>query len=333
MDRCTEAGVSRPILHAFYDLGHTPVTYDVSQFYAMARIWALRGGFSAYRVTFALGEGGDGFRHATPKDMALSRDEKMWRLRHILMAHEAIARDCVGVEFVQRRDDLARILDGLHPAQVFPPAYSAATPSAMFLLHQMFAMQPTLDEMIAFAPTASALTRARRWLDNKGATRPVTLTLRGSTIEDHRNSRIDEWMAAADHMAARGYDPIIIPDHDLATDGFDEFGPHRVYSPGALDLDLRVAMYALADVNMAHNGGPAVLPYFMAGASQVCFLPVDNLPSVAPTVDRMACLLGIDVGGDWPHMGGPMRRFVWEPDKREAIIGAFDAAVGIARAA
>lgn len=317
---------ARPVLQAIYDLGCAPVTFDWMNFLAMARLWAARGGFAGYHVTIALGDGDAGFRRRTPKDVAMDDDEKLWRLRHILMAHEPIARDCQGLTVVRRRDEFVRLLRSIPTGHLFPPAYDADAPKALFLLRQFFAMQPSAEETVAFEPTASALRRAREWLETRGLARPVTLTLRGSPHEDWRNSRVEEWLAAADHIRGRGLDPVIVPDHDLATAGRGAFGAHHVYLPGALDLDLRVAMYALAGLNMAHNGGPAFLAFFMT-APMVCFLPVDALPAVAPDLGRMATLLGVPPGGQFPY-ASPRRRLVWEPADRDTIVEAFEQATG-----
>jgi len=326
----TAADPNRPTLYAIYDLGRSPITFDVMNFFAFAHIWARRSGFGGYHVIFVLGEAG-GFRDMTPKDKALDRDEKMWRLRHVLLPHAAIARHCIGVSVIERRVDLAGLMRALHPKQVFPPGYTVEKPNHAFMLGQLFSIKPTAEEFHVFEAPAAALRKVDTWLARHApGGRPVVLTLRSSDNETKRNSRIDEWLAAASAIAARGYDPVIVPDTDLVTAGADQslFGSVPVFGIGAVDLELRVAMFRRACLNIADNGGPAFLSFFMEGARMLCFLPVDKLPSVVGPggVDRMAQLLGIATGGDFPH-AGPLCRFVWRPDRCDAILEEFDRAV------
>lgn len=328
----TNADPNRPSLYAIYDLGRSPITFDVMNFFAFAHIWALRSGFAGYHVVFVLGDG-VGFREQTPKDKALDRDEKMWRVRHVLLPHAAIGKNCVGVSFVERRVELARLMKSLHPQQVFPPNYKVEAPNHAFMLHQLFSLKPTLDELDVFHAPPAALRKVDEWLAQRApGGRPVVFTLRTSKTEATRNSRIDEWLAAAREVQARGYDPVIVPDTDLVTGGLDTtlFGDLPVFAIGAIDLELRVALFRRAYVNFADNGGPAFLNYFMADSRLLCFLPVDKLPSVVAQggVQRMAQLLAVEVNGDFPH-ATPLCRFVWRADRQEAIIDEFEKATAL----
>ena len=328
----TSPDPTRPCLYAIYDLGRSPITFDVMNFFAIAHVWALRAGFGGYHVIFVLGEG-TGFRELTPKDKALDRDEKMWRLRHVLLPHAALGKACSGVSIVESRVELARLMGALHPNQVFPPKYTVQNPNNAFMLSQLFHLKPTAAELDVFEAPPAALRKVDEWLARRApGRRPVVFTLRTSRTEAARNSRLEEWVAAAQEVRARGYDPVIVPDTDLVTSGEDNslFEDLPVFGIGAIDLELRAAMFRRAYLNFADNGGPAFLNYFMAGSRMLCFLPIDKLPSVvqAGGVDRMAQLLGVETGGDFPH-ATPLCRFVWRADGREAVIEEFEKAVAV----
>lgn len=319
----------RPCLYAIYDLSKAPVTFDIMNFFAFAHIWSGRAGFSGYHVVFVLGEDRS-FRQLTPKDATLPHDEKIWRLWHILMPHAGVARNCNGVSFIQDRAELTQLIRAIHPMQIIPPGYTVEEPNQLFLLRHVFKLNPTVEEMDVFAPTASALERVDGWLERRvQGKKAVTMTLRTSRAEAYRNSRLDEWLAAARILRERGYSPVIVPDTDVVTGGYDLsiFQDFPVYSIGAVDLDLRLAMLRRAWLNLADNGGPAFLSYFMGGSTMLCFLPVEKLPAVVEArIGRMAELLGVEEGGSFPHATG-LRRLIWRPDTREAIVEEFESAV------
>jgi len=315
------------VLYAIYDLGKAPITFDVMNAFAFAHLHTERFGFAGYHMIFVLGEG-DGYRNLTPKDKALDRAEKSWRLRQVLTVHTAIARRCVGSSVFESRVELDRLLKTLDPAQIFPPDYTVDRPTQMFMLAPYFDLTPTHAEMNVFVPTDAALRKVDAWLERHAPNRrPVVLTLRNAGVEIHRNARVEDWVQAAYTMRALGYDPIIVPDTDLATAGLDAdlFPGLPRYTIGAVNLELRVALFRRAYLNMADNGGPAFLNFFMAGSTMLCFLPVDKLPGVVAQnggIDQMAQLLGVATGDSFPN-ATPTCRFVWEPDRFENILYEF----------
>ena len=320
-----------PALYAIYDLAVCPVTFDVMNFFVLANLWAMRAGAAGYNVIFTAGPDGR-FRDLTPKDKSLDPDEKLWRLRHVMAPHAHIAKRCLGVSIYERREDFVQVLRAIHPSQLFPPAYTESDPKIPFMLVDLFAQKPTAEELDTFAPHPSAMRKVEAWLARHAPRgRPVSLTLRTSTIETRRNSNTPDWLEAAAAIRARGFDPIIVPDTDLVTAGLDlgAFGDIPSYPMGAIDLELRAALYHRCLINMADNGGPAFLNYFMGTTSAVCFLPVEKLPEAVTLhgrgLDRMAELLGVAPYASFPG-ATPARRFVWQPDTLDNIMDAFDAA-------
>ena len=320
-----------PALFAIYDLAVSPVTFDVMNFFVFANMWSMRAGAAGYNVIFVAGPGGR-FRDLTPKDKSLDPAEKTWRLRHIMASHAHIAKRCLGVSTYDRREDFGQMLRAIHPTQLFPPGYTQSDPHIPFMLVDLFAQNPTPGELDVFAPDAAALRKTQAWLDRHAPRgRPVSLTLRSSTIEPQRNSNMPAWLEAAARIRDRGFDPIILPDTDLVTTGLDigAFGDIPCYPMGAIDLELRTALYRRCLVNLADNGGPAFINYFMAASSAVCFLPVEKLPEAVTLqgggLDRMAELLGVAPYESFPG-ATPARRFVWKPDTLDNIVDAFDAA-------
>lgn len=321
----------KPALFAIYDLSAAPITFDVMNFLVFANMWALRSGAAGFNLVFLAGPGGQ-YRMATPKDKALDNDEKTWRLRHVMVGHGYIAKRCLGVMNFSRREDFAQVFPSIHPNQIFTPGYTLEKPRMAFMLPMLFNQNPTPEELDTFDPHPAALRKVDSWLARFAPRgRPVTFTLRTSTVEADRNSDTEAWLAAARKIRDMGFDPIILPDTDLVTSGQDigAFGDIPCFGIGAVDLELRVALYRRGLINMADNGGPAFINYFMGDSSAVCFLPVEKLPAVVQMtgrgIDRMAELLGVPPGGDFPR-ATPRRRFVWKADTLDNIMEAFDAA-------
>ncbi len=101
-----------------------------------------------------------------------------------------------------------------------------------------------------------------------------------------------------------------------------------MFSLGAVDLDLRLAMYRRALLNMADNGGPSFLNFYMADSTIVCFLPVDKLPIVvaAGGESRLALLLGMELGGNFLY-GSPVRWLSGGPIGHRPFSEEFDRSI------
>jgi len=87
----------------------------------------------------------------------------------------------------------------------------------------------------------------------------------------------------------------------------------KIYWPGPINLELRLALYDLAAYNLSHNGGPAALNFFLPGSKYLQFLPVDAIPKVVESEGEsgMERLLGVKKGETY-DFAGESKQYIWE---------------------
>lgn len=290
------------ILTAFYDLAVGPVSFDVLGFLIQARMAQHRAGAAALHVVIVpMPHGIDGrFRDKTA---LYDADEMHWRLWNIVIPACQLAGATVTLaENWQQARSLAgdtvwpddwdgqRIRNAHHHAREIITAARAG------------AAVPRL--------TASrhALLVVGQWFARLGGP-VVTLTLR-NTYDDRRNSDTAAWSALAAHAEARGYTVVTLQDSAVAL--------ARGSGYGELNLDLRMAMYQCATLNVVANTGPCSLCWY----SEAAFIHA----AAACPQDEWAGhyrWLGLDIGTQLPW-ARPDQVLSYAPATAESLIAAFD---------
>ena len=275
------------MLTAVYDLAVSPPTFEVLSFLAQAELHRRQHGRAAMAVVFQPGPLG-GFRaDALPPDLA-AREGMLWR---ICVAAARLVPAVREVRVLRDRAELA--------APLFPAGWSTTRPIAHY------GPRFHLDGPDVFRASESARRAVRLRLPRRYA----TITLRQASYWPSRNSNLAEWQVAAAWLEQRGIAPVWIPD----VEGVAPAG--LAFDAAAYDLDLRLAAYEGAVVNLGVTNGPLSLLHFTR-LPHLVFRPVDReCPS---TSDAHLRGVGLAPGGQWNGHG----RLVWAADDAPAIIDA-----------
>jgi hypothetical protein len=311
------------MLFAFYDLDRSPVSFDFVHFLICAQKEANG---DPIHVVIVPGTN-KGFRQNDHKPISVA--EKIWRVDHILVPLAKLAG--ASLTLAPTREFAANLLAS-QAQRIFPAGYRTNFPRAYYT---MGLARRAVEE--GAKPQFKASERAHEHVDvaiREGGRPVVSITMR-NTHTPTRNSNRDAWLTFADALDARGYLPVIVPDTEDVSRGCSIWD----YPSAAIDLDLRLALYERATMNMASSGGPFVLSLYTYKPT-IYFLNVDPEPFIdengkkhwAPTEKFFAENVGMQRGDQWPG-SGPMTRIVWAKDTYENIVRAFDEVMSCREAA
>lgn len=288
-------------LTAFYDLAVGPVSFDCVTFLVKAELHRRKCGAARLHVVFVPDpKGPGGFRD---KSAFYDEHEARWRFWNICVP----ACQLIGASLTVATDwRQARAIagDALHH---FPHDWDRQTlKNRRHLVGDLIAAAKAGEAI----PMLSASKHARRSvLDRWGRRERVTLTLRSTYLKE-RNSDRDAWGCLAEHIRSSGYVPVVLEDTSYAL-------VHGGY--GELNLDLRMAMYQEAALNLQANNGAASLcwfserPYRMFGAG----VPADEW-------DGLFVRQGLPLGATWPW-AKPQQKIVYGPTTAKQLIAEFEA--------
>ena len=287
-------------LVAYYDLKTAPITFDFTHFLVSASAYALAHGYKYFDVAVVA----DAFRNLTPREQAYSIEEREWRLWNLIIETIKIMPTVCNVSLIRR----AMVTPHAH---TYPPNYhpenNNVTPYGIPVVNSIY--DQGFDVQI-FEPSAYALSAAKRMCDY-GNKRIVTFTLRRAGYESIRDSRLAEWAKFSTVLTEMGYHVVVIPDQDdmLSDRTIFDYQWH-VADVASMSLDLRLAIYNLADMNYVTNGGMVGL--FMY--SKVPFfwysVMVEGSHVASPEYYRHQ---GLEVGEKFRWLGDD-QQMVWKPD-------------------
>lgn len=294
-------------LCAFYDLKIGPVSFDVVPFLIRARMAAQDAGCDRLHVVIVPDERGLGgmFRD---KSHLYDAHEMDWRLWNLVIPACRLAG--ASVTLADSWEQAKR----LRTEHVFPSDWDRQT-----LQDKAYLPRPIVDaaRQGRKIPRLKASEHARRkiekqYRDRAGPLGVVTLTYR-NTYEPERNTNRAIWDEVLLRVIARGFGVVAIVDTDEAL--------NTGAGQPSINLDLRMAWYERADLNLIGNGGPVVTLFF-SEAAYTLFGAAQPLKSWRKFWEAH---IGLDVGaGEQLPWARDDQRLVYEPPSVEAMMREFE---------
>ena len=289
------AGVTT--LTAFYDLAVGPVSFDIIPFLVQAEIERRNVGAERMHVVLV----GD-VRKKPQYDSA----EASWRLWNICLPAPRLfgATVTLAADWLQ-----AKRLASEKSWKQWPPDWDHQN-----LEHRWHLIGGVIDAANRGTkiPLLKASEAARRAVNDwfNAVRRPVvTMTLRNTYLKE-RNANRQDWMSAARHIESRGFHVVLMEDTG------DAMRQGRGY--GELNLDLRMACYQEANLNLQANNGTASLCWFSER-------PYRMFSASVPEEEWHGLFVrqGLPLGASWPW-ALPEQRLIYGPTSRDQIVQEFE---------
>lgn len=290
-------------LVSYYDLAVGPTSYDYVVFMVKAELARKRCGAERLHmviVPFARGVAGM-FRDKT---QLYDAEEMFWRLHNILIPACALlgASVTLATDWGQAKR--------LKTEDVWPPDWSAQTlKDRRHLIGDVISASRAGSAIPVLHASEHARRKVREAYGKLG--KPVvTVTLRSTYLRE-RNSDRGMWQRAMQYIESKGYAVAVLEDTGVALSNGVGYGE--------LNLDVRMACYQEAVLNLQANNGAASLcwfsdkPYRMFAAG----VPSDEW-------NGLFVAQGLPLGESWPW-AGPQQKLVYGQTTLEQVIGEFDA--------
>lgn len=236
------------VLTAVWDLAVCPPTYDIHSFLGEAELRRREIGAAWIDLVIQPGPIG-GFRY---DDLPPNYGARVGMLYRVNVGMARLLPSVRNIEILKARRDIKE-------TEVFPVGYNARHPIHHYGPSYLHRAEPI------FQPTEAARAFVKRYRSNRP--RPyVTITLRQASHWPSRNSNISEWLRVRAWLSILGYDVEWVPD--------TESNDPNVFS---WDLDMRLALYEGAELNLGINNGPTCMWWY-------CDVPFIIFKMVTPDV-------------------------------------------------
>jgi hypothetical protein len=303
-------------LQFVYDLSVSPITFDFATHVAAAEIERRRRGLDGIDVFLILGDY-HGVREETRDyERIVGPESRQWRIRQILLPILSFMPTVHDVFLCADRAYAATLLSN-DPARLYPADFHPRLPrvpenSAVQTLARSGATIWPL-----FRATAHAKVLIGHFLEREAKGRlPVVITLRNYAHAPQRNSRYKDWLAFADSLDRTRYAAIFVNDSEtFMQEPPVDLSRHIVCDAASANLEIRMALYEMAWLNIAVLAGPTELTWYNEQARYVYFLPIGRSEI---TKEDVLIQAGHRIGESLPF-AKPYQRIVWELDEIDAI--------------
>jgi hypothetical protein len=218
---------------------------------------------------------------------------------------------------------LAEALLSDDPTKLYPSDYRVFLPRQpdKRVIHEHARAGVPIWPMFRAPPHARRLVDQFLEREAKGR-RPVVITLRNYPYTPQRNSRNQDWLAFADSLDRTRYAPIIVHDSETVMGPPPaDFSRHIVFDAASVNLEIRMALYEAAWLNMALLHGPTELCWYSERARYLLFIEVG---SAAVQSEQALIQNGHRLFADL-DFAKPYQHIVWNVDEFESLRREFAA--------
>lgn len=297
--------------NAVYDLAASPITFDFVHFAGLARLAFLK---HTGDENFNLSIQYEKWRSVTRRDLALSEDEKVWRIYNLLLQVSMVTPQIIDVNVTQ--DPRKR------------NAYQAGTwflsDDQNYLVRALVEATRSwgLEPHLFLAPSA-AVARAERLISP--GEKAVVIPIRKSIFDEQRNTELDLITHVASDLRAEGFSPIFIPDQETTSHNDSEELPGRLVPEAAYNIPLRLALHELATLSICSSSGPtAMLTLAKRKPNMIVIRPIiEN--SADSTAEKFEAQ-GFSVGSKQPlPWTAENQIYIWETSSQiDRVLAAVD---------
>jgi hypothetical protein len=303
-------------LQFIYDLAVSPITFDFASYLAAAEVERRLRGLAAVDVVFVTGPK-DGVREETAEyEAVVDAESRLWRVRNMLLPILSFLPTVRSIAICGTRS-AAEAMIRTDPEYIFPSDYRVYLPRSPDKreIHDHARNGVPIWPMFQARPHARRLVGKFLAREADGR-RPVVITLRNYGYTPARNSRNADWLAFADSLDRIRYAPIFIHDAETVMGPRPaDFSRHIAFDLASVNLEIRMALYETAWLNMALMHGPAELCWYSEQARYLLFIAVGTAAVQTEAALRQN---GHRIGFDL-DFAKPYQRIVWNVDEFDSL--------------
>jgi hypothetical protein len=311
-------------LQFFYDLSVAPLTFDFATCLAAAEVERRIRRLDGIDIVIVMGSHNGTRREFPEYDALVDATARLWRLRNLVQPMVALMPTVVSMAICGTRSH-AQSLMTAESRSIYPDGYSVFLPRqpSMKILHDH------ARNGIQIWPLLQATEGGRRFIaafmERKvGGRRSIIITLRSYDYTPNRNSQSEAWLKFADSLDKSLYAPIFVFDTETAMRPLlADFSQHIVCEAASWNMEIRMALYEVAWLNMALMHGPLELCWFNEASRYLIFLPV----GVSAVQEPEALAENGHVIGEDHYFAKPWQHIVWEADDADILCQEFQSMV------
>jgi hypothetical protein len=323
---CVEDEMEEDALYLFYDLSVNTLNFEFLYSLARMDIERRKAGKQRVHVVIVPQKKGSLFDFSRQSMERINQNAPLesdndWFMHNVVIPSVVLMPACSGITLCGSRREARNLAENYSNSR-FPQQYDVDNPVELDSVLRVLDQGEYFGYGQPFVSSQSAVGFVRQWLDANGVLQDkcVVITLRDYGLERDRNSDLDVWKCFAQHIKKMGYVPIFVKDtySDFRQDTLNEY---LVFHVASWNIQIRMALYEEAYLNMTVNTGPYLLCMFNEKVRYLNFFHVSQQSYSGNEAYHTS--MGTSVGTQYPAHT-PFQKWVWGgSDDCELILAEF----------
>lgn len=306
-------------LFFFYDLDIAPIAYDVAGFLAAADLERQKLSLEFIYIIIVPGRE-KGFRLEVPEyDDVVNIEERHFRLWNLVIPMFSLLPSLNGFKICNDRNE-AKFIQKKLKNNFFPRNWKEEIPSYPLrkdIFKNKIEHNLNLQNLRATNQAIDYVSKyTKSFLNNK---KLIVITIRDYEYTPKKNSNKEAWFKFADSLDERIYEVLFIPDTSNALISYKNYFGRKTLEVAAFNIQIRMAIYEAAYLNLAINQGPMELCWYNKKCNYIMFFKAGNSPITSESQLKSE---GIIINKT-PTFASKFQKWVWSEDNFDTIIKEF----------
>jgi hypothetical protein len=250
-------------VYCIYDLDMLPITYNVFEYLAIFNVVAQQTKKKFHLIIIK--------QRRLKKiqtgtfNKSYSVDNREFRITNILTFAVRLFPNCSGYSVIDTEDKLSLYRTNI---EFFPKKYNPTRYDSNAI--NIYDYKDLGVQFAQIEVPKYSIQVAEALVGLKQLQKLITITLRRSKYDTARNSDLSSWSKFVKYAVSEGYSVVVIPDSENPLD-YHPIDSIHVRPEFAFNLELRAALYQLAQINLGVANGPLIVSTMNKRCSTLIF--------------------------------------------------------------
>jgi hypothetical protein len=311
------------ILYSVFDLSRNIASFDVVWLATRAELERQKRGLK--KVHFVIIPREQNHTNSIAVRTNYDYHDELWRLTHIIVPTlRSLQTTCAVSEFSNKQQAYG-FLNQFNGKNLYPSDFNNSHKGHLVQFDDLDEHKLAGRKIEVFEPSDIAKNLVRSFINSRNleGKKLITFTIREYEVHQDRNSTLDVWLDFAKSVDTDKFELILIRDTYKSAEPLPKHMQVFVECPlASIDIQVRIALFHAAYINLSSATGPSFLPYFIPNAPSIRFMQVSN--DHFATSEEYFNTPGFNFGTKPSFAEAEHHEVIWQKEALEPLTIAFN---------
>lgn len=311
------------ILYSVFDLSRNIASFDVVWLATRAELERQKRGLKKIHFVIIPREQND--INALAVRTNYEYHDELWRLSHIIVPTLRSLQATSAVSEFSNKQQAYDFLKQFKNENLFPRDFNDSLKGHLVCFDDLDEHKSVGRSIEVFEPSDIAKNLVNSFINSRHleGKKLITFTIREYEVHQDRNSTLDVWLEFAKTLDTEKFALILIRDTYKSAEPLPKHLQGFIECPlASIDIQVRIALFQAAYINLSSATGPSFLPYFIPNAPSIRFMQVSN--DHFATSEEYFNTPGFNFGSKPSFAEAEHHEVIWQKEALEPLKVAFN---------